>query len=143
MTPRLFVVDLVKQALLAAALGIPLLLVVLWLMQKMGSLWWLYVWLAWMAFNILVLLAFPTFIAPLFNRFTRLEDPGLAGRIESLLQRCGFRASGLYVMDGSKRSSHGNAFFAGFGAGAQFIEVREGMLLRDEAEPPRGVGHVT
>ncbi len=121
MTPKLFVVDLMKQALLAAALGIPLLLLVLWLMQKMGDLWWLYVWLAWMGFNLLVLLAFPTFIAPLFNRFSKLEDPGLAGRIESLLKRCGFRASGLYVMDGSKRSSHGNAYFTGFGAAKRIV----------------------
>jgi STE24 endopeptidase len=121
MTARLFVVDLAKQALLAAAFGIPLLLLVLWLMQRMGSLWWLYVWAAWMAFNVLVLLAFPTFIAPLFNRFTKLDDPGLAGRIESLLKRCGFRASGLYVMDGSKRSSHGNAYFTGFGAAKRIV----------------------
>jgi STE24 endopeptidase len=121
MTARLFVVDLAKQALLAAALGLPLLLLVLWLMQKMGDLWWLYVWLAWMAFNLLVLLLFPTFIAPLFNRFTRLEDPSLASRIEALLARCGFRASGLYVMDGSKRSSHGNAYFTGFGAAKRIV----------------------
>jgi STE24 endopeptidase len=121
MTARLFAVDLAKQAALAAAFGIPLLLLVLWLMQRMGSLWWLYVWLAWMAFNVLVLLAFPTFIAPLFNRFTKLEDPSLAQRIESLLKRCGFRASGLYVMDGSKRSSHGNAYFTGFGAAKRIV----------------------
>jgi STE24 endopeptidase len=121
MTASLFVVDLVKQAALAAALGIPLALLVLWLMQKMGALWWLYVWFAWMAFNLLVLLLFPTFIAPLFNRFTKLEDPGLAGRIEALLRRCGFRASGLYVMDGSRRSSHGNAYFTGFGAAKRIV----------------------
>jgi STE24 endopeptidase len=121
MSARLFIADLAKQALLAAALGIPLLLLVLWLMQRMGSLWWLYVWLAWMAFNVLVLLAFPTFIAPLFNRFSKLDDPSLAGRIESLLKRCGFRASGLYVMDGSKRSSHGNAYFTGFGAAKRIV----------------------
>ena len=121
MTLGLFLTDLAKQALLAAVLGIPLLLLVLWLMQKMGELWWLYVWLAWMAFNLLVLLAFPTFIAPLFNRFSKLEDPGLAGRIESLLKRCGFRASGLYVMDGSRRSSHGNAYFTGFGAAKRIV----------------------
>jgi STE24 endopeptidase len=121
MTPSLYLIDLAKQAILAAALGIPLLLLVLWLMQKMGDLWWLYVWLAWMAFNLLVLLLFPTFIAPLFNRFTKLEDPSLAGRIEALLKRCGFRASGLYVMDGSKRSSHGNAYFTGFGAAKRIV----------------------
>jgi STE24 endopeptidase len=121
MTAALFLIDLAKQTALAAVLGIPLLLLVLWLMQKMGSLWWLYVWLAWMGFNLLVLLLFPTFIAPLFNRFTKLEDPSLAGRIESLLKRCGFRASGLYVMDGSKRSSHGNAYFTGFGAAKRIV----------------------
>jgi len=121
MSVRLFLVDLAKQALLAAALGIPLLLLVLWLMQKMGALWWFYVWLAWMGFNLLVLLLFPSFIAPLFNRFTKLEDASLAGRIESLLKRCGFRASGLYVMDGSKRSSHGNAYFTGFGAAKRIV----------------------
>lgn len=121
MTAKLFVQDLIKHVLLAAVLGIPLLLLVLWLMQQMGELWWLYVWLAWMGFNLLVLLLFPTFIAPLFNRFSRLEDPGLAGRIEALLKRCGFRASGLYVMDGSKRSSHGNAYFTGFGAAKRIV----------------------
>jgi STE24 endopeptidase len=129
MTPALFVIDLAKQIVLAAVLGIPLLLLVLWLMQRMGDLWWLYVWIAWMAFNLLVLLAFPTFIAPLFNRFTKLEDPNLAGRIEQLLKRCGFRASGLYVMDGSKRSSHGNAYFTGFG-GAKRIVLFDTLLSR-------------
>ncbi|MGA7395139.1 MAG: M48 family metallopeptidase [Terrimicrobiaceae bacterium] len=121
MTPRLFVADLVKQAILAAAFGIPLLLLVIWLMETMGELWWLYVWIAWMGFNILILLIFPTFIAPLFNRFTPLQDQGLAGRIETLLQRCGFRSSGLFVMDGSKRSSHGNAYFTGFGASKRIV----------------------
>jgi STE24 endopeptidase len=121
MTPRLFVADLLKQAILAAAFGIPLLLLVLWLMERMGELWWLYVWIAWMGFNILILLIFPTFIAPLFNRFTPLQDRGLADRIETLLQRCGFRSSGLFVMDGSKRSSHGNAYFTGFGASKRIV----------------------
>jgi len=129
MTPALFVADLAKQALLAALLGIPLLLLVLWLMGKMGALWWLYVWLAWMGFNLLVLLIYPTFIAPLFNKFTPLADAALAGRIEALLARCGFRARGLYVMDGSKRSSHGNAYFTGFGA-AKRIVLFDTLLAR-------------
>jgi len=128
-TPRLFLADLAKQAVLAAALGIPLVLLVLWLMQAMGEAWWLYVWLAWMGFNLLVLLIFPTFIAPLFNRFTPLADPSLAKRIEALLGRCGFRSSGLYVMDGSKRSSHGNAYFTGFGA-AKRIVLFDTLLAR-------------
>jgi len=121
MTLRLFVIDLVKQALISAALGIPLITLVLWLMAKMGELWWIWVWLAWAAFNLLVLLIYPTFIAPLFNKFSPLEDAGLARRIEQLLARCGFRSSGLYVMDGSKRSSHGNAYFTGFGAAKRIV----------------------
>ena len=121
MTPKLFAMDLLKQAMLAAAFGIPLLLLVLWLMQIMGDLWWLYVWMAWMAFNLLILFLFPTFIAPLFNSFTPLRDPDLADRIESLLRRCGFKSHGLYVMDGSKRSSHGNAYFTGFGPAKRIV----------------------
>lgn len=121
MTPKLFVVDLVKQTLISAVLGIPLLTLVLWLMAKTGRLWWIWVWLAWTAFNLLVLLIYPTFIAPLFNKFIPLADQALAARIESLLARCGFRSSGLYVMDGSKRSSHGNAYFTGFGAAKRIV----------------------
>jgi STE24 endopeptidase len=121
MTPRLFAVDLAKQALISAALGVPLLTLVLWLMAKMGDLWWIWVWLAWTGFNLLVLLIYPTFIAPLFNKFSPLADQALAKRIESLLARCGFRSSGLYVMDGSKRSSHGNAYFTGFGAAKRIV----------------------
>ncbi len=121
MTPRLFFADLIKQAMLAAVFGLPLLLLVLWLVEAMGQLWWLYAWIVWMAFNLLLLLIFPTFIAPLFNRFTPLQDPDLASRIEALLRRCGFRASSLYVMDGSRRSSHGNAYFTGFGAAKRIV----------------------
>jgi STE24 endopeptidase len=121
MTPALFLADLAKHAALAAALGLPLLMLVLWLMQAMGERWWLWVWLAWMAFNLLILLAYPTFIAPLFNKFSRLEDPALGGRIEQLLARCGFRSNGLFVMDGSRRSAHGNAYFTGFGAAKRIV----------------------
>jgi STE24 endopeptidase len=121
MTPALFLADLAKHAALAAVLGLPLLVLVLWLMQAMGERWWLWVWLAWMGFNLLVLLAYPTFIAPLFNKFSRLEDPALGGRIEALLARCGFKSNGLYVMDGSRRSAHGNAYFTGFGAAKRIV----------------------
>ncbi|HEX9183632.1 MAG TPA: M48 family metallopeptidase [Burkholderiales bacterium] len=121
MTPMLFVADLARHAALGAVLGLPLLVLVLWLMQAMGERWWLWVWLAWMGFNLLVLLAYPTFIAPLFNKFSRLEDPALGGRIEQLLARCGFRSNGLYVMDGSRRSAHGNAYFTGFGAAKRIV----------------------
>ena len=129
MTPALFIADLAKQALLGAVLGIPLLVLVLWLTARMGALWWLYVWLAWTGFNLLVLLIYPTFIAPLFNKFSPLRDPGLEERIKALLRRCGFRSSGLYVMDGSKRSSHGNAYFTGFG-GAKRIVLFDTLLAR-------------
>jgi STE24 endopeptidase len=121
MTPRLFVADLLKQIALGLALAVPLLFCVLWLMAKMGSYWWLYVWLTWMAFNLLILLLYPTFIAPLFNKFAPLEDAALKERIEQLLAKCGFRAKGLFVMDGSRRSSHGNAYFTGFGAAKRIV----------------------
>jgi STE24 endopeptidase len=121
MTPGLYLADLAKHAALGAALGLPLLVLVLWLMERMGELWWLYVWLAWMGFNLLVLLVYPTFIAPLFNRFTPLADATLAERIEALLARCGFTSKGLYVMDGSRRSAHGNAYFTGFGAAKRIV----------------------
>jgi len=115
MTPGTFVADLAKQAAVGAVLGIPILALVLWLMDRAGDLWWLYAWFAWMAFNLLVLAVYPTWVAPLFNKFSPLEDPELRERIERLLARCGFASRGLFVMDGSKRSSHGNAYFTGFG----------------------------
>ncbi len=121
MTPGLYVADLARNAAVGAALGVPLLLLVLWLMAQMGERWWLWVWVAWMSFNLAVLLVYPTWIAPLFNKFTPLADPAVAQRIEALLARCGFKAKGLYVMDGSKRSSHGNAYFTGFGAGKRIV----------------------
>ncbi|MDP3032748.1 MAG: M48 family metallopeptidase [Rhodocyclaceae bacterium] len=115
MTPGLYVADLLKQLLLTVLIGVPLLLAVLWLMGAMGERWWLYVWAAWLGFNLLVLLLYPTFIAPLFNKFTPLAEGEMKTRIEALLARCGFASSGLFVMDGSKRSAHGNAYFTGFG----------------------------
>jgi STE24 endopeptidase len=121
MSVALFCADLAKHAALGALLGLPLLALVLWLMGRMGELWWLYVWLAWIGFNLLILLVYPTFIAPLFNRFSPLADPALAARIEALLARCGFASKGLFVMDGSRRSAHGNAYFTGFGAAKRIV----------------------
>jgi len=121
MTPLLFLADLAKSTAIGLALGVPLLLAVLWLMARMGGLWWLYVWLTWVGFNLLMLVAYPTLIAPLFNRFTPLADETLKERIERLLAKCGFRSKGLFVMDGSKRSSHGNAYFTGFGAAKRIV----------------------
>jgi STE24 endopeptidase len=121
MTPALFVADLAKNIALGLAIGVPLLLAVLWLMAQMGDLWWFYVWLTWVGFNLLMLVAYPTLIAPLFNKFTPLADATLQARIERLLAKCGFRSKGLFVMDGSKRSSHGNAYFTGFGAAKRIV----------------------
>ena len=121
MSLGLFIADAIKGAAVMLALGVPLVLGVLWLMGAMGENWWLYVWLAWTSFNALVLAIYPTFIAPLFNKFTPLEEGELKTRIEGLLAKCGFRSSGLYVMDGSKRSSHGNAYFTGFGKAKRIV----------------------
>lgn len=115
MTVALYIKDAAKGLLLGLVLGLPLLFGVLWLMERMGAYWWLYVWLVWMAFNLLVLFIYPTFIAPIFNKFTPMQDGEMKTRIEALLAKCGFKTSGLFVMDGSTRSAHGNAYFTGFG----------------------------
>jgi STE24 endopeptidase len=114
-TPAVFAADLAKGVAISVALGAPLLLLVFWFVRAAGSLWWLYTWLAWIAFTLLLVTIFPRWIAPLFNRFTPLEEGELRRRIQGLIERCGFVAEGLFVMDGSKRSSHGNAYFTGFG----------------------------
>ena len=121
MTLKLFLADLVKQTLVGLVLGVPLLIVVLWLMGRAGELWWLYVWLVWVAYSLLMMMIYPAFILPLFNKFTPVEEGELRARIAALLERTGFKSSGLYVMDGSKRSSHGNAFFTGFGAAKRIV----------------------
>lgn len=115
LTLSLYLTDTLKGLLLGAILGLPLLFGVLWLMERMGAYWWLYVWLVWMAFNLLLLFIYPSFIAPLFNKFSPLQDVEIKSRVEGLLTRCGFAVKGLFVMDGSKRSAHGNAYFTGFG----------------------------
>ncbi|WP_148715242.1 M48 family metallopeptidase [Chitinolyticbacter meiyuanensis] len=135
-TPKLFISDLVKTALVATVIGLPLVAGVLWLMGAMGTLWWLWVWLAWMAFSFAIMWIFPTWIAPLFNKFEPLPDEGLRARIEALLARCGFTASGIFMMDGSKRSSHGNAYFTGFGKTKRivFFDTLLKQLNGDEIE---------
>ena len=119
--PLLFITDLLKGMLLTLAIGTPLLWVVLWLMQSAGTLWWIYVWAVWMGFSLLMLFVYPTWIAPLFNKFAPLEDTTLRVRIENLLSRCGFTSKGIFVMDGSKRSSHGNAYFTGLGENKRIV----------------------
>ena len=133
MTWRLYLSDLAKQTALAIVLGVPLVLALLWLMQHMGSLWWLYAWLVLTAFTIVLQLLFPAVILPLFNKFTPVAEGELAERVGKLLARCGFKSRGLYMMDGSKRSSHGNAFFAGFGATKRIVLFD---TLVSRLEPP-------
>lgn len=121
MTRTMFFTDLLKQYVLGLLLGAPLIFCVLWLMVKMGEYWWFYAWLAWVGFNIFLLSIYPTWIAPIFNKFSPLEDVSLKTRIEQLLHKCGFKSSGLFVMDGSRRSSHGNAYFTGFGKNKRIV----------------------
>ena len=121
MTLKLFITDLVKGLAVGAVLGVPLLLAVLWLMLAAGTFWWVYVWLVVVVYSLFLQMVYPAVVMPLFNKFSPLDDPALAARIERLLSRTGFRSRGLYVMDGSKRSSHGNAFFAGFGAAKRIV----------------------
>ena len=136
MTLALYLTDALKSLLVGAILGLPLLFGVLWLMERMGAYWWLYVWLAWMVFNLTILFIYPSFIAPLFNKFTPLQDEAMKARIEALLDKCGFTAKGLFVMDGSKRSAHGNAYFTGFGKTKRivFFDTLLGRLSGNEVE---------
>ena len=121
MTPTLFVVDTLKNIGLSAALGLPLVWIVLTLMGKAGDGWWVYTWIIWSLFQATMLILYPTLIAPLFNKFTPLENEDLKVRVENLLQRTGFASKGLFVMDGSKRSTHGNAYFSGLGAAKRIV----------------------
>ena len=121
MTLKLWLADLVKSTLVGAVIGLPIMALILWLMGSAGSLWWLWTWGVWMVFNLLALVLFPTVIAPLFNKFKPLDDEALKARVTALMQRCGFSAKGLFVMDGSKRSAHANAYFTGFGAAKRVV----------------------
>ncbi|GGI20926.1 MAG: M48 family metallopeptidase [Oxalicibacterium faecigallinarum] len=121
MSPALFFTDMIKSTLISLALGLGLVWITLLLMDKAGALWWLYAWFVWCGFQLLMLVLVPLFIAPLFNKFKPLEDESLKTRIENLMKRTGFSASGLFVMDGSRRSAHGNAYFSGFGAAKRIV----------------------
>lgn len=121
MTPGLWFTDLIKSSIVGAVIGLPLLWVVLTLMDKSGDLWWFYTWLVWSGFQLLMIAIYPSVIAPMFNKFTPLEDASLKQRIESLMARVGFASRGLFVMDGSKRSAHGNAYFSGFGRAKRIV----------------------
>jgi len=121
MTWRLWLTDAAKGVLLGALIGLPIAALILWLMGAAGKLWWLWAWAAWMGFNLLLMLVYPTFIAPIFNKFKPLDDLALKERVNALMQRCGFAAKGLFVMDGSTRSAHANAYFTGFGASKRVV----------------------
>jgi STE24 endopeptidase len=135
-TVALYVSDLVKSTVLGIAIGAPLLALVLWIMQATGTFWWVWAWGALTAFQLLAMVIYPTLIAPLFNRFEPLADAALVARVQSLMQRCGFRAKGFFVMDGSRRSAHANAYFTGFGAGKRvvFFDTLLKRLDGDEVE---------
>ncbi len=147
MTLKLYLLDTLKSLLIGAVFGLPLLFGVIWLMAGMGQYWWLYVWGVWVTFNLLILFIYPTFIAPLFNKFSPLEDESMKTRIEALLSHCGFTSSGLFVMDGSKRSAHGNAYFSGFGKTKRivFFDTLLQRLNIDEIEAvlAHELGHFT
>ena len=120
-TPKLWLLDFVKSSLLGALIGLPIAALILWLMGAAGAQWWIWAWGTWVGFNLLLLWALPTFIAPLFNKFTALEDGAIKTQVTALMARCGFAAKGLFVMDGSKRSAHGNAYFTGFGSAKRVV----------------------
>ncbi|WP_317963831.1 M48 family metallopeptidase [Methylocaldum szegediense] len=135
-TPKQFAIDLLLQTGLSLLIGGPLLALILWIMQSVGTYWWLVAWSIVMVFSILMSWAFPTFIAPLFNKFTPLQDETLKKRIETLLDRCGFQSKGIFVMDGSRRSGHGNAYFTGIGDSKRivFFDTLMNSLNHDELE---------
>jgi STE24 endopeptidase len=121
MTWKLYLADMAKGALVGVVIGLPIAALMLWIMAATGALWWLWAWGAWMVFNLLVLVLYPTVIAPLFNKFEPLADESLKARVQNLMTRCGFQSKGLFVMDGSKRSAHANAYFTGFGAAKRVV----------------------
>lgn len=136
MTVRLWIADGIKGALVGLLIGTPVVALVLWLMGSAGSAWWVWAWGVWMGFNLLALVLYPTLIAPLFNKFEPLADEQIKARVNALMARCGFSAQGLFVMDGSKRSAHANAYFTGFGAAKRvvFFDTLLQQLNADEID---------
>ena len=136
MTRGLWLADTLKSMLVGALIGLPIAALILWLMSAAGSFWWAWAWVAWVAFSLLLMVIYPTFVAPLFNKFQPLADESLKARVTALMQRCGFAAKGLFVMDGSTRSAHANAYFTGFGASKRvvFYDTLLGQLNAGEVE---------
>jgi STE24 endopeptidase len=141
MTPALYFLDFAKSIALAAAFGLPLGAIVLWLMAKAGEYWWFYAWLTWIAFNLFMVAIYPTWIAPLFNRFSPMQDAELKERVERLMARCGFKVKGLMVMDGSRRTSHGNAYFTGFGTSKRIVFFDTLLARLDPGEVEAVLAH--
>ena len=135
-TPKLWLQDMVKSLVVGAVIGIPLATLIVWMMGATGSLWWLWTWGVWMGFNLLMLVLYPTVIAPWFNKFQPLNNAELTERVTRLMVRCGFRSKGFYVMDGSKRSAHANAYFTGFGASKRvvFYDTLLAQLTAEEVD---------
>jgi len=136
LTLKMYFTDMIKQTLVMLIIGVPFLGFVLWLMDDASPYWWLYVWGSWFGFSMLMMWLYPAFIAPIFNKFTPLEEPELKSKISNLLERCGFTSNGVFIMDGSKRSSHGNAYFTGFGNNKRivFFDTLLNSLQHDEIE---------
>ena len=140
-TVKTFIIDMLKGAALAVVLGLPLIWLVLWLMQISGEQWWLYTWVVWTAFSLFIAWAYPSWIAPLFNKFSPLENGPTLERITNLLHRCGFTSNGIFVIDGSKRSSHGNAYFSGFGKNKRIVFYDTLLESLDDAELEAVLAH--
>ena len=136
MTLKLWFVDFLKSSLIGALVGLPIAALILWMMSATGNYWWVWAWGVWVSLNLLMLLIYPTYIAPLFNKFSPLEDVALKDRVTALMKRCGFAAKGLFVMDGSRRSAHANAYFTGFGASKRvvFYDTLLAKLSAEEVE---------
>ncbi len=141
MTLGLYFLDFAKSLALAAVFGLPLVAAVLWLMETAGAWWWTWAWAVWVAFNLFMVAVYPTWIAPLFNRFSPMPDPELKERVERLLARCGFKVKGLMVMDGSRRSAHGNAYFTGFGNSKRIVFFDTLLARLDPGEVEAVIAH--
>jgi STE24 endopeptidase len=135
-TIKTFIIDIIKGGAVAVMLGVPLLWTILWLMEKAGEPWWIYAWIVWTSFSLFIMWVYPTLIAPIFNKFEPLEEGDTLDRIKQLLHRCGFSSNGIFVIDGSRRSSHGNAYFSGFGRNKRivFFDTLLKMLNDDQLE---------
>jgi len=140
-TIKIFITDLIKSLILGLLIGVPFLALILWLMESMGEFWWIWVWAVWLGFSLLMAWAYPVFIAPLFNKFESLEEGALKQRIEALLQRHGFSSQGIFVMDGSKRTGHGNAYFTGFGRNKRIVFYDTLLKSLDDEEVEAVLAH--